>query len=254
MQSLFYRNVQIEEISVPGYLLMNMESDFELGEGAKILGRGGTAHTIKSRLKNPELISKHGVIDVAIKIIRGSEEEAEHREEVKRAFRYEVAILGSLPSSPFVVKFLGFTEDPVMSIIMKFYPFCLTGLLKNKDFVTEPPLILKIGHDIASGMKVLHENGILHLDLKPRKKLVAGSLSLYHLPVIANILVDIEADWSIRCVICDFGYANFIGTERPTVRGIEKPESIGITWRYASPQVKMMEDPIFDILYNCGLD
>ena len=61
-----------------------------------------------------------------------------------------------------------------------------------------------------------------------------------------NILVDVETDLSFKCVICDFGISNFIGTERPVVRGIEKPESIGITWRYASPQVIVIKfSPIY---------
>ena len=43
-----------------------------------------------------------------------------------------------------------------------------------------------------------------------------------------------------KCVVCDFGYANVLGDESQVgrlVKGLEKPNTAGITAQYASPEL-----------------
>ena len=53
-----------------------------------------------------------------------------NRLEVKVRFKYEVALLASLPASPNIVKFIGYSEKP-LCIAMKLYKFCLDEIYMN---------------------------------------------------------------------------------------------------------------------------
>ena len=86
----------------------------------------------------------------------------------------------------------------------------------------------------------LHENRIVHYDLKP-----------------SNVLVEVYEEFNYNCVICDFGYANIIGDEEladSLVKGLEKPKAVGITTQYASPEVrksKLVTIVCTHLLYIC---
>jgi serine/threonine protein kinase len=74
--------------------------------------------------------------------------------------------------------------------------------------------------DIANGMNLIHQKGIVHFDLKP-----------------ANVLAEVvNGHWSY--VICDFGFANFLSdVQDKIVKGVKKPSAIGITARFAAPEL-----------------
>jgi serine/threonine protein kinase len=69
-------------------------------------------------------------------------------------------------------------------------------------------------------MNLIHQKGIVHFDLKP-----------------ANVLAEVvNGSWSY--VICDFGFANFLSDVQDKIfRGVKKPTAIGITARYAAPEL-----------------
>ena len=175
-------------VFIPGYLALNIDTDIQL-TSAETLGEGGTASILKGALRKPELIAKHGSIPLAVKILRqnpsnsmdGSKSGSSQSEdpELKNSFLYEVAIMASLPANiPYLIKFIGFSENP-MVIVMKYYPFSLKNLMTLEGFETSPILSNKIAHDIAAGMFHLHSNGILHLDLKPRKSEIGNIISVF---------------------------------------------------------------------------
>ena len=104
---------------------------------------------------------------------------------------------------------------------MPFYPTSLSNLIRQNRFRLAPSKINKIALDVAEGMRVLHDEvRILHLDLKP-----------------ANILVDDPKASLPTCIICDFGYANFIGEDIPVVAGFRMPKNAGRTYPYAAPEI-----------------
>ena len=106
---------------------------------------------------------KHGFNDVAVKIIKDDEDP----ENCRKNFLYEIAIMNSLPMSPFVVNLVGYSNQP-MALVMKLYLMSLKEMLQRSDYNPLKEIVVKIGHDVASGMNDIHNQGILHLDLKPR--------------------------------------------------------------------------------------
>ncbi len=119
--------------------------------------KGGTGYVVKAEFKTQELIEKHGFSTVAVKFFEKSNIEN---------FRFEVMLMGALPSSPFIVKMLGYCEDP-MGIIMKYYPLNLDHLLASPKFCEPADVKIKLASDIAEGMNILHSHDIIHFDLKP---------------------------------------------------------------------------------------
>ena len=121
---------------------------------------------------------------------------------------------------PNIVKLLGYCENPRV-IVMKFYSMSLKSLISDPGFANDNFTNMKISIDIASGMKAIHAKEVIHFDLKPQ-----------------NVLIDVQADLSIFCVICDFGFANFrTDGKHQLVSGMKAPTTAGITARYAAPEV-----------------
>ena len=150
-------------LAVPGYLSVNFKSDLicDMNELTSVRGQGLTSKVIKGRLSSPKLIEKHGDIPVAIKVMNqeGNDDD----------YLYEVIIMSIFPPCPYIVKLIGYSTKP-KSIVMKHYPISLKLLLKSSDLSSSPLLRLKIGYDVAHGMNIIHKCGVLHLDLKPRKR------------------------------------------------------------------------------------
>ena len=159
---------------------LNIENDLNIHYNES-LGEGGTALIYKAKLNNPSLIARYGNIDAAIKILKLKDTgiSAKAQSDLISGFFYEVALLSSLPKSPFLVQFIGYSENP-MTITMKYYPASLKLLLEHSVFEFDNAICIKIAYEIAEGMRLLHEAGILHLDLKPCKD------SLYQ-PISCNV-------------------------------------------------------------------
>ncbi|KAM7514026.1 hypothetical protein LguiA_003609 [Lonicera macranthoides] len=101
--------------------------------------------------------------DVAIKVLKGEY----LNEDVQREFAQEVYILRKVRHKN-VVQFIGAcTRPPSLCIVTEFmsrgsvYDF----LHKQKGFF-KLPAILKVASDVSKGMNYLHQNNIIHRDLK----------------------------------------------------------------------------------------
>ena len=146
-------------IAVPGYLHishLNRKIDFD---DSSANNNGGTASVIKGKLKNPSDIKKFNVIEVAVKFLNSSVDQTR--------FHYETAIMSSLPDSPYIAKLLGYCETP-MAIIMPYYSLTMTSVFTESKLGKEE-LASKAALEIALGMELLHDKGIVHFDLKPGK-------------------------------------------------------------------------------------
>ena len=52
------------------------------------------------------------------------------------------------------------------------------------------------------------------------------------------MLVDVRSDLDYNFLICDFGFADYAPeAEKQFVSGMKKPSAVGITARYAAPEV-----------------
>ena len=154
--------MQLVAIALPGQLLIkNIDRviDLETTGDSSSFKSGGTASVLRGMLKDPRLVSQHGFIDVAVKIINGrSAMELE-------SFKYEVCIMSSLPESPYIVKLVGYSMRP-MSIVMKYYSMSLADMILHRKLESEEGL-LKCSLETARGMEIIHSKDIIHFDLKP---------------------------------------------------------------------------------------
>ena len=179
------------------------------------LGSGGTASLTAGTLVNPVTIQKFQTSDVAVKIFQ----EKQGSKNVNENFRYEIAIMSLLQKVQNVCKFIGYMEQPFQAIVMKRYQSSVLEYARNRDLTTQPYLMLQLAWQVANGMKSIHGLNILHLDLKP-----------------GNILWE-ETEGVISFVVSDFGCANIIGNKRDVVSGLEVPREVGVSIRYAAPEV-----------------
>ncbi|CAK7346801.1 unnamed protein product [Dovyalis caffra] len=123
--------------------------------------------------------------DVAIKILRSEQLNGTQEEE----FAQEVAILREVQHRN-VVRFIGAcTQSPHLCIVTEFMRGgSLYDYLHKNHNVLELPQLLKFATDVCKGMEYLHQNNIIHRDLKT-----------------ANLLMDTQN----VVKVADFGVARF---------------------------------------------
>jgi hypothetical protein len=58
----------IDAVFLPGYLQMNMDADIAIKNLNKIHGVGSTGKIVRGRFVSQEFISKHGDVEIAVKL------------------------------------------------------------------------------------------------------------------------------------------------------------------------------------------
>lgn len=155
--------IYLESISVPGYLCLVPGLDISIPYSFKTLGKGATARTIEGELLNSELVEKHKTHKIAIKIV--SVPDAGDSKGSSSHFYYEIALMNGLPRCPWIVDFVGYTDEPIKCIVMKFYKMNLKTFLASIEM--NRSLVYKVATDVARGIEVMHKSGVVHFDLKP---------------------------------------------------------------------------------------
>jgi serine/threonine protein kinase len=156
-------------VALPGYLLISqlqnsVSLNSETLDGSD-LKSGGTATVARGKLIDRKLIEQHLVFDVAVKVVHGDRVK---EPKIFDSFKYEVTIMSSLPQSPYLVKLVGYSIDP-MAIVMKSYAMSLQEALDRQDFFSKDSVKAKAAQEIALGMQIVHSKDIIHFDLKPGK-------------------------------------------------------------------------------------
>ncbi|XP_048226692.1 serine/threonine-protein kinase STY8 isoform X3 [Ricinus communis] len=151
----------------------------------------------------------HGVYfgqDVAVKVLRSEQLNDTQEEE----FAQEVAILRQVEHRN-IVRFIGAcTKSPHLCIVTEYMPGgSLYDYLHKNHNVLKLPQLLKFGIDVCRGMEYLHQNNIIHRDLKT-----------------ANLLMDTHN----VVKVADFGVARFQNQE-----GVMTAETG--TYRWMAPEV-----------------
>eukprot|EP00158_Paraphelidium_tribonemae_P001162 Partr_v1_DN24050_c0_g1_i1_m34522 putative protein kinase kinase kinase len=95
----------------------------------------------------------------------------------------------------------------------------LQNFMLSKSIIKTKRLISCFICDIANGMSIIHQRGIVHCDLK-----------------LLNVLVD-QIDNRMRCVITDFGIANIISGESLLVSEFAPVNLNGLSKAYAAPEL-----------------
>ncbi|CAJ2642886.1 unnamed protein product [Trifolium pratense] len=107
--------------------------------------------------------------DVAIKVLK----QESLNENIQREFSQEVYILSKIHHRN-VVKFIGAcTKTPYLYLVTEYLSGgSIYDLLHKRNTVLTLPPLLKIAIDVSEGMKYLHQNDIIHRDLKSANLLI----------------------------------------------------------------------------------
>jgi len=121
-------------------------------------------------------IGEYRTVPVAIKQFRWENLTHEEMEELKEDVMNECEIMDKL-RNPFIANYIGsVTYVPQISMVIQFFALGSLGEYVRQDseeYIKLPyNLKLRLMYDTARGMAFLHENRILHLDLKPDNLLI----------------------------------------------------------------------------------
>ncbi|KAF7337062.1 TKL/TKL-ccin protein kinase [Mycena venus] len=169
---------------------------------------GGNSNIYRGKLSR----SDGGKIRVAIKMIRVSNDGSGQLEDIMRRLRREVDVWSRLRHKN-ILPFIGVCDDlgPTPGLISPFYKFGHVGTyLRTHPEVDRKELV----RGVASGLEFLHENNIVHGDLK-----------------VQNVLVDKHGT---PC-ICDFGISKILNRRGFTT------SSVG-TAPYMAPELFFVVD------------
>lgn len=204
--------------------MLMKDLDFNLG---KQVAEGGAGIVYFGTLKNDGALRRNNSeTRCVVKVMKDLEDAS--KDDVSVLFNQEVSIMWLLHESKNVLKLLGFCPQPQM-IIMKFYSCgSLEELIHKQGNYQElvpdnqwtPKFILRMMRDLAAGLKDMHENGIVHNDIKP-----------------ANILIDRDPDGTLFGVLCDFGVAAIIDESLLRVKAYRRSRVKGASLVYAAPEV-----------------
>ena len=225
-------------LALPGAILTDFNKDIKLLE---VLMKGGSATLYLAEILSPNLKTRgDGDFKCVVKILKEGRSTTECRslmntidkmeeEDVIATFNHEVAILWMFHLSRYIIKILGYSDNP-RGIIMKNYPMGSLHDLVHQTSKTRiripdsewiPMVAMKFVRDIAHGIWELHEQDITHNDIKT-----------------ANVLVDLEPDEkTLRCLLCDFGIAFPVNPEFYGVKMFKRSAVIGASAPYAAPEV-----------------
>ena len=198
-------------LSMPGFLQYLGEQHFKMGDKVT---QGGSGSIFKGQALHPDLGGKSARIIVIKQFPRPATQN-----EID-IFQQEVSIMYMLKEQKHIVKLLGYSTKPYYSILMKDYPTgSLEGYIQTGKYLNCKSTILVFLQDIASGVKVIHSNGIAHCDLK-----------------LSNILLNVDKSGSLFCVITDFGVARVFGPSAMKVSAFRTINRKAASVAFASPE------------------
>jgi len=117
-------------------------------------------------------------------------------EKQERDFENEVGVMVRL-NHPHVVQLICCCQDSTKpSILMELMPTNLERYIRGRKYPFTPLAAVDVMSQIASGMEYLHEQGVVHRDLKPNNILVCP-----------NTNPELSADGYVEVKLADFGLA-----------------------------------------------
>lgn len=184
----------------------------------KEIGSGGMANVYKARDQKLDRL-------VAIKVLK---QEFTFDETILNKFRKEALAAGSLNHPNIVAVYdLGHELDSEYIVMEYIDGITLKEYIRRRDQLTSDE-ILKISIHIAEALKVAHEHGIIHRDIKPQ-----------------NIMVTPSGEVKVT----DFGIAKAVSSNTVTASG----ETLGSVHYFSPEQARGVEVDARSDLYSLGI-
>ncbi|ELP90568.1 serine-threonine protein kinase, putative [Entamoeba invadens IP1] len=181
-------------------------------------------------------IGNYRSVPVAIKQFKWESLTDTEMDEMKKEVMYECDMMSKL-RNPFIANYIGsVTYLPQVSMVIQYFVLGSLSeyLREDKEFYFKLPYKLKVRmlYDTARGMQFLHENKIMHLDLKPD-----------------NLLVNsLDSNSACTIKITDFGTSRFL--KKTKIGGEDKGLGTPI---YASPESYQDEYTFAGDVYSFGV-
>jgi serine/threonine protein kinase len=142
---------------------------------------------------------------------------------VREAFLQEISVMYHLRGHPNIVKIIGFSAKPQLTLIMEFFPMgSLTARMADPKFEVSSEFIISVTRDIAQGIFHMHRLMIAHCDIKPDNVLLKQSN---------------KNRVKITACITDLGISKVLSGKEAIVAGFEKKNLNGASLRYSAPEV-----------------
>jgi serine/threonine protein kinase len=192
------------------------------------IGGGGFGQVHKGTIVNPDIASAFQITPfkdpIALKYFKIKDNKYKEMEMI--AFKQEVALLIHFKNCPNILTVFGFVMKPPV-MIMKFYPYghigsFALGRSEVPGCKYNPHLVVELMRDVANGLSVLHNEGVVHCDIKPM-----------------NIMMDMvdRQNIQVRAVLIDFGIARVTNERLFGVKMFRQSKLTGISYDFAAPEV-----------------
>jgi serine/threonine-protein kinase len=126
---------------------------------------------------------------LVVKRIKSNNESQELTPKQVKLFEQEFSVMAMLQSYKNISKLIGYFKTRSHCILMKYYPMgSFDKFLQNRKNALTKSVFVHFISDIAYGIRSLHQTELSHSDIKT-----------------ANILLDVDEDGFVFCVLTDFG-------------------------------------------------
>lgn len=208
------------EMSIPIFLKMLIGSDFDLGD---LIGDGGFGKIYDCNIYSNELLYRANDSELVFKYVKNSVDSLNEVE--SKLFFQEIAVMWKLRSSDQFVHLNGFCEEPAGLLMKKYIAGDLENLIYWKtDLSIRFPYtklqMVNLIRQISKGVKFMHDNNIVHCDLKP-----------------SNVFLDVDKTRTkLVAVIADFGLCRVVDPASVEVSAFRIADFNGASLLYAAPE------------------
>ena len=211
---------QTFEVSIPVFLEMRWGLDFRQED---FIAKGGGGSIYRATCLELDLADRSKNQPLAVKNVAEALETMD--EKVRTAFFQEVSLMHRFRDHPNFIRLFAYSTRPV-TMVMKLYELGdLVHFIAGRGATVKRGIpytkfaMVSLMHQFASAIAHMHENGVVHCDVKP-----------------ANVLLDTDANGGLVAVLTDFGISRIVDKTAMKVQAFNVADLRGASLAYASPE------------------